>query len=67
MLERYHCSVPFHIVRTRFLGNIATPGQQVAPMDMLKALWGGKLPSFDSLDCKTACKCFQIPGVNSVQ
>ena len=21
----------------------------------------------DYIDCKTACKCFQIPGVNSVQ
>jgi len=50
MLERYHCPVPFHIVRTRFLGNIATPGQQVSPMDMVKALWGGELPLFDSLD-----------------
>ena len=50
MLERYHCPVPFHIVRTRFLGNIATPGQQVAPMDMIKALWGGELPPFDNLD-----------------
>lgn len=50
MLERYHCPVPFHIIRTRFLGNIATPGQQVSPMDMAKALWGGELPPFDSLD-----------------
>ena len=50
MLDRYHCPAPFHIVRTRFLGNIATPGQQVSPMDMVKALWGGELPSFDNLD-----------------
>ena len=25
LLERYSCPVPFHIVRMRFLGNIATP------------------------------------------
>ena len=25
LLERYHCPVPFHEVRTRFLGNVATP------------------------------------------
>lgn len=50
LLTRYRCPVPFHVVRTRFLGNIATPEQQVAPMDMIKALWGGELPSFDDMD-----------------
>jgi hypothetical protein len=25
LLERYRCPVPFHEVRTRFLGNVATP------------------------------------------
>jgi hypothetical protein len=26
LLVRYRCPVPFHVVRTRFLGNIASPG-----------------------------------------
>ncbi len=28
LLDRYHCPVPFHAVRTRFLGNIASPDMQ---------------------------------------
>jgi hypothetical protein len=28
LLERYRCPVPFHEVRTRFLGNVATPLMQ---------------------------------------
>jgi hypothetical protein len=37
-------------VRTRFFGNIATPAMQAAPMETVSALWGGKLPAFDTLD-----------------
>ena len=50
MLERYHCPVPFHAVRTRFLGNIASPDMQNSPIKMVEALWGGALPTFDNLD-----------------
>lgn len=50
LLRRYQCPVPFHAVRTRFLGNIATPAMQVAPMETVSALWGGELPVFDTLD-----------------
>lgn len=50
LLKRYNCPVPFHAVRTRFLGNIATPDLQASPMEMVKALWGGTLPPFDSLE-----------------
>ena len=50
LLRRYHCPVPFHAVRTRFLGNIATPAMQAAPMETVSALWGGELPAFDTLD-----------------
>ena len=42
--------VPFHAVRTRFLGNIATPAMQSAPMETVSALWGSELPAFDTLD-----------------
>jgi hypothetical protein len=49
LLDRYHCPVPFHAVRTRFLGNIASPDMQGSPMKMVEALWGGELPTFDSL------------------
>lgn len=50
LLERYRCPVPFHTVRTRFLGNIASPDLQVSPIKMVEALWGGALPTFDDLD-----------------
>jgi hypothetical protein len=50
LLERYSCPVPFHEVRTRFLGNIATPQFSASPLVIIKELWGGELPTFDSLD-----------------
>jgi hypothetical protein len=50
LLRRYQCLVPFHAVRTRFLGNIATPAIQSAPIETVSALWGGKLPTFETLD-----------------
>ena len=50
LLDRYRCPVPFHAVRTRFLGDIASPVMSASPLDAVKALWGGELPEFDSLD-----------------
>jgi hypothetical protein len=50
LLDRYQCPVPFHVVRTRFLGNIASPVMAVSPMDIVAGLWSGELPVFDSLD-----------------
>ena len=50
LLMRYQCPVPFHAVRTRFLGNIASPILSASPLDAVKALWGGELPEFNGLD-----------------
>lgn len=50
LLGRYECPVPFHAVRTRFLGNIASPNMSASPLDAVKALWGGDLPEFNGLD-----------------
>src|SRR5665811_489418 len=50
LLERYRCPVPFHEVRTRFLGNIATPIMSASPIKTVEDLWGGELPEFDSVD-----------------
>jgi len=50
LLERYRCPIPFHAVRTRFLGGIASPLPLDSPMRAVKALWGGELPALDSLD-----------------
>lgn len=58
MLRRYHCPTPFHEVRTRFLGNIASPVLDASPMETVKQLWGGELPEFDSMDAANAL--FQV-------
>ena len=50
LLDRFRCPVPFHAVRTWFLGDIASPVMSASPLDAVKALWGGELPEFDSLD-----------------
>ena len=49
LLERYACPVPFHEVRTRFLGNIGSL-TSVSPLDVVKELWGGELPDFSDID-----------------
>ncbi len=50
MLKRYQCPTPFHVVRTRFMGNIASPVAEASPMHAVKALWGGELPAFETMD-----------------
>ncbi len=50
LLDRYRCPVPFHVVRTRFLGDIANPAISTSPLEAVKALWAGEFPEFDSLD-----------------
>src|SRR5215831_5946123 len=50
LLNRYRCPVPFHVVRTRLLGNIASPEMTASPMDTVAGLWGGELPAIDDLD-----------------
>ena len=36
LLARYACPIPFHAVRTRFLGNIATPKLDASPVQTIK-------------------------------
>ena len=50
LLKRYACPVPFHEIRTRFLGNIASPVMSAPPLDTVKELWGGELPEFPDID-----------------
>ncbi len=37
-------------VRTRFLGNIASPVMAATPMREIASLWGGELPEFDTIE-----------------
>src|SRR6516165_9935293 len=50
LLEKYKCPVPFHEVRTRFLGNIASPNVSASPIKVVQDLWGGELPTFDAIE-----------------
>jgi hypothetical protein len=50
LLKRYKCPTPFHEVRTRFMGNIASPVMGASPLETVKQLWGGELPEFDSME-----------------
>ena len=50
LLDRFACPVPFHEIRTRFLGNIATPSMSASPMKVVGDLWGGALPAFKTID-----------------
>lgn len=50
LLERYACPVPYHELRTRFLGGIASPILGLSPLRIVNELWGGELPPFDSID-----------------
>ena len=50
LLEKYQCPVPFHEVRTRFLGNIASPIMSASPIKVVQDLWGGEFPTFDAIE-----------------
>lgn len=50
LLAKHGCPLPFHAVRTRFLGNIATPVWSASPLRVVEGLWGGELPVFESRD-----------------
>ena len=50
LLERYACPIPFHVVRTRFFGNIATPDLDTSPLRTIGGFWGGELPEFDNAE-----------------
>ena len=50
LFERYKCPAPFHEVRTRLLGNIASPVMSASPIKVVQDLWGGELPPFDTIE-----------------
>ena len=50
LLRKYACPVPYHEVRTRFLGNIATPKLSASPLNVAKRPWGGALPEVDFIE-----------------
>ena len=47
LLKRYACPLPYHEVRARFMGNIATPDMNASPMKEVQRLWNDDLPEFE--------------------
>ena len=48
LLVLYACPMPYHQVRTRFMGNIATPVMTASPMQEIQRIWNNELPTFES-------------------
>ena len=48
LLKQYACPFPYHQVRARFMGNIATPDMNASPMKEIQRLWSDNLPEFES-------------------
>jgi hypothetical protein len=48
LLLRLRCPTPLHVLRTLFLGNIASPRPDVSPMAPVAQAWGGEMPEFAS-------------------
>ena len=48
LLVRLRCPTPLHVLRTLFLGNIASPRLDVSPMAPVAQAWGGEMPEFAS-------------------
>ena len=50
LLKKYKCKYELHEVRAQFMGAIASPMEQVNPMQEMKSLWNGELPLFKNRD-----------------
>ena len=47
LLAKYNCPTPFHVVRMRFLGEIASLDLDASPIKTIESFWDGDLPVFD--------------------
>ena len=50
LLLRLRCPTPLHVLRTLFLGHIASPRLDVSPMAPVAQAWGGEMPEFASTE-----------------
>jgi hypothetical protein len=46
LLQRYRCPAPFHVVRMRFWGAIASPSFEVSAITTMQRLWSKGPPEF---------------------
>ncbi len=47
-LQEHDCPTPFHVVRMRFLGEIASPDFAASPMKTVESFWPDGLPEFEN-------------------
>ena len=50
LLKKYKCEYELHQVRALFMGAIASPMDQVNPLQEIKSLWNGALPPFKNVN-----------------
>ena len=50
LLKKYKCEYELHEIRAQFMGAIASPVDQVNPLQELKSLWNGELPPIKNID-----------------
>ena len=48
LLAKHGCPLPYHAVRTCFLGAIATP-RDASPIATIRSIWDGQLPPADTI------------------
>jgi len=46
-LRRHDCPTPFHVVRMRFVGWVASPSLAASPLSVIETLWPEGLPEFE--------------------
>ena len=50
LLVQYGCPVPLHQFRTILIGFIISPIKSPPPIEIIKNIWGGKMPNFQDMD-----------------
>ena len=48
LLQKHACPLPFHAARALFMGYLASPDISVSPKRVVRALWGGEFPEFET-------------------
>lgn len=63
LMAKHACPLGYHEVRTRLLGAIASPDPDVKPMTVIAGLWGGELPTFDTIEDANALLGALVTGL----
>ena len=50
LLEKFSSPTPFHTVRARFMGNIASPVLSASPIGAIEEFWPGLMSDFENIE-----------------